>query len=464
MALGTRVPVYAGVPTPDPPHHSIEHTAAGTVATHTVAAGETLGMLAQRYGTTVEDLMKLNGLGNPDLLQVGQALQVPGTDIQNIAGPEFKVVPDSELVYGPGAIDFDARAFATGLNGFLAHYQEEVEGQMMDGPAILQLVADRHNVNPRLLLALLEHQAGWVTEASPAARTSIIGRPGSGLPGLYGELSWAANQLNLGFYGRAEGGLQGTYLGSDTQIAFSPAINDGTAGIQQLFAAVDGATPESWQRDVGPEGLYATYMKLFGNPFAYGREPIAPEQLEAVSLSLPWPAGESWYFTGGPHGAWNTGSAWGALDFVPPSAELGCVQSDAWVTAMADGVVTRSGNGAVVVDLDGDGFAGTGWAITYMHLETRDRVPLGQAVRQGDRLGHPSCEGGFSNGTHVHVARSFDGRWISADSNSPFVLSGWVSSGTGVEYDGYLTRGEIVKEACVCREDINVIQHAAAQP
>jgi len=147
---------------------------------------------------------------------------------------------------------------------------------------------------------------------------------------------------------------------------------------------------------------------------------------------------------------------------VPPGEQAGCIQSDAWVTAMAPGVVVRSGHGAVVVDLDSDGqaadgYAGTGWAITSMHLETRDRIAAGTRVQTGDRLGHPSCEGGFSNGTHVHITRSYNGRWISADGDQPFDMSGWLSSGAGAEYDGYLTRGEVTKEACVCREDVNAI-------
>jgi LysM repeat protein len=457
--LGTPAPDYTGQPTPDPAHYEAGPESGSTLGTHTIAAGDTLGLLAERYGTTVEELMSLNGLTNPDLIQVGQSLQVPGTEIQRVIGPDFKILPDSELVYGPAARDFDARAFVTGLNGYLLRYQEEVEGSAMDGPAILQLVADRHSVNPRLLLAVLEHQAGWVTQESPAPRPTIMGYSGAGASSLYIQLSWAANLLNLGYYGRSEGGLRGFNLGDDTQVVFSPTINDATAGVQRFLGVVDGATYESWQAEVGAGGFYATFARLFGNPFAYTVEPLIPASLAAPPLELPWPAGETWYYTGGPHGAWNTGSAWGALDFVPPAEQVGCIQSDAWVTAMADGVVTRSGHGAVVVDLDGDGYAGTGWAITYMHLEARDRAPLGTSVKLGDRLGHPSCEGGFSNGTHLHIARSYNGRWISADGGLPFELSGWVSSGAGAEYDGYLTRGDISKSACVCREDVNAIDH-----
>ena len=455
--LGTAVPEYAGQPTADAPHYAVAQPAGSTLGSHTVSAGETLGILAQRYETTVEELMNLNGLTNPDLVHVGQALQVPGVEIQLVAGPDFKIVPDSELVYGPSAKDFDARAFVSGLEGYLLGHQEVVEGQAMDGPVILQLVADRHSVNPRLLLAVLEHQTGWVSRNEGINSTPNLGYSGAGAPGLYGQLSWASNLLNLGYYGRAEGGLRGFNLGDDTQIVFSPTINDGTAGLQRFFAAVDGATLETWQHNVGREGIFATYSRLFGNPFAYSFDPIQPDQLAAPELELPWTAGETWYYTGGPHGAWNTGSAWGALDFVPPAEQVGCIQSDAWVTSMTDGRVVRSGHGAVVVDMDSDGYPGTGWAITYMHLETRDRAPLGIEVKAGDRLGHPSCEGGFSNGTHLHIARSYNGRWISADGDIPFVMSGWVSSGAGAEYDGYLTRGSAVREACVCREEVNAV-------
>jgi murein DD-endopeptidase MepM/ murein hydrolase activator NlpD len=113
----------------------------------------------------------------------------------------------------------------------------------------------------------------------------------------------------------------------------------------------------------------------------------------------------------------------------------------------------------VVVDLDDDGYEGTGWAHTYMHLEPRDRVAEGTVVEPGDRLGHPSCEGGFSNGTHLHIVRSYNGRWISADGDLPFNLSGWVSQGLGSEYDGLLVRGDETREACVCRDPINAVSH-----
>jgi murein DD-endopeptidase MepM/ murein hydrolase activator NlpD len=202
----------------------------------------------------------------------------------------------------------------------------------------------------------------------------------------------------------------------------------------------------------------ATYQQFFGYPFDYALEPLLPPDLTPPDLQLPFETGVEWAYTGGPHGGWGDGSAWAALDFAPPGSALGCVQSDAWVVAMADGLIIRSENGAVVQDLDSDGLEQTGWTVLYMHIESRDRVPSGVYIQAGDRIGHPSCEGGVSTGTHVHIARRYNGEWIPADQEMPFVLDGWVSIGNGIEYDGLLQRGGKSVEAWNGRSPENSIK------
>jgi LasA protease len=450
----TPLPTYQGTPTPDPTRPGVGAGDSG-YGSHTVAAGETLGYIAQLYGTTVEELAALNDLANSDVIDVNQVLLVPAVSAE--FGPSFKIIPDSELVYGPAAKGFDAASVAAGYGGYLLSYSSEVEGRTLTGTQIVQLVADRQSVNPRLLLTLVEYLAGWVTHSSTTSTDFALGYTKTGYENLYQQLTWAANLLNLGFYGRSEGGLFTFQVGGERQLSFAPDINDGSAALQLLFGAIPEVNYEDWLADVGPDGFFAAYSRLFGNPFAYTVEPLVPENLAQPALKLPWAPGETWYLTGGPHGAWASGSAWAALDFAPPHDQLGCYQSDAWVTAMADGLVTRSDAGAVVIDLDGDGYAGTGWSITYMHVETRERLPVGSVVQTGDALGHPSCEGGFSNGTHVHVARAYNGLWISADGPTPFSISGWISQGLGREYDGLLIKGDQVKEACECRDEGNAI-------
>lgn len=447
-------PTYEGVPTPDPPR-SLAPGTGGEVGSHQVSFGENLGYIATQYGTTVEELMRLNDLSEADLLFVGQVLQVPGPPA--VIGPDVKLIPDSELVYGPAARHFGMMAALVPYDGFLVQYSEDVEGEIMTGPAIVQLVAERFQVNPRLLLAALEYRSGWVTQRTVTQPQTPMGYGKAGYEGLYRQLGWAANLLNWGFYGVLEGGLTSFTLADETRVGFAPGLNAGTVGLQLMLGSGDTATYESWLYDIGPNGLYSTYLRLFGNPFAYTVDPLWVSSLAQPAFELPWAAGETWYFTGGPHGGWASGSAWAALDFVPNNEQLGCYPSDAWVRAVADGVVARAGKGAVVIDLDGDGYVGTGWAVHYMHMESRDRIQAGAMVRAGDLLGHPSCEGGYSNGTHVHIARTYNGRWVSADGPIPFEMGGWISQGLGREYDGLLVRGDVVREACECREESNAI-------
>lgn len=444
---------YPGTPTPDTPHFDPSTNADGQV--HVVNAGETLGYISQLYGATLAEILELNQMTDSDILAIGQQIQVPGQVSQ--VGPSFKIIPDSELVFGPAAKGFSVRQTAVPYNGFLLTYSENVEGVVLEGPEIVELVAHRHSVNPRLLLALLEHKASWLTKPDIAAKEFPLGHGGAGNEGLYKQLSWAANELNWGYYGRAEANIHTFTLADGTRINFAPDINDGTAGVQRVLGAADTISYQNWQNDAGPGGFYATYERLFGNPFALTVAPLWPQSLQQPALQLPWQSGETWYFTGGPHGGWNTGSAWAALDFGPDADVLGCFETDAWVTSMSDGIVVRSGFGAVVVDLDGDKYPGSGWGITYMHLGTQDRIPVGTIVQTGDRLGHPSCEGGFSDGTHVHIARTYNGRWVSADGNIPFNMGGWISQGTGQEYDGFLIQGTNSKEACACREETNAV-------
>ncbi|MDX2004248.1 MAG: M23 family metallopeptidase [Meiothermus sp.] len=56
-------------------------------AVHTVKAGENLYRISLRYGTTVEALMRLNGIGDAAQLRVGQVLRVPGPAAGSVVAP-----------------------------------------------------------------------------------------------------------------------------------------------------------------------------------------------------------------------------------------------------------------------------------------------------------------------------------------------------------------------------------------
>jgi hypothetical protein len=96
----------------------------------------------------------------------------------------------------------------------------------------------------------------------------------------------------------------------------------------------------------------------------------------------------------------------------------------------------------VIEDLDGDGDESTGWVIMYMHIATLDRVELGTYLDTNDKVGHPSCEGGIAGGTHLHIARKFNGEWMLAGGPVPFVLSGYTAVNGDIDYEGSLVNGE----------------------
>jgi len=441
---------YSGTPTPNPaPVGYSERTANET---HVVQAGQTLSWIAAVYGCSIEELVAANGLGNADTLSVGQSLVIPVAPSE--MGPALKLVPDSEVVYGPAYIHFDLGAFVQGQGGYLADYSEQVEGRMLSGVDIIQLIAERFSVGPRVLLALLELQAGWVTQPNPSE--SVLYYPlgyTNQNAGLFYQLSWAASQLNDAYYGWKLNERTSVRLVDGTRVAIAPRLNAGTAAVQNCLAGVS-ASYDRWQALVGPDGFLLTYQRLFGNPFAFAVEPLVPPDLQQPAMQLPWEEGLTWYLVSGPHGGWDTGSGRAALDFVPGERMLGCAPSQQGVTAAAPGLVTRSGSGQVVLDLDGDGFEQSGWVVFYLHIYNEGRVEAGTWVEPGDRIGHPSCEGGFAEATHVHIARRYNGEWIPAGRGSvPMVLSGWTAHDGDVPYDGTMTKGDELRTACECWED-----------
>lgn len=442
-------------PTPDNPHPI--PTPRSEPMQYSVQAGDTLGLIAQRYGVSLDEMITANSIANPNLLEVGQGLVIPAPAPFGIA-PDFKIIPDSELVYGPSSAQFDVAQFIQSKGGYLAQYKEELNEKSVSGIQIVERVAQDYSVNPRLLLTALEYQSGWVTQVKPDESTLEypMGVKDEWRKSLYRQLTWTANQLNLGFYLWRVNGVSSWLLGDGSVVPVAPSINAGTAGVQQLFAPLYGR--QDWEKAVTTEGFFATYNSFFGYPFDLAIEPSLPTGLRQPTLRLPFEEGKAWAFTGGPHGGWDNGSAWAALDFAPPSDSVGCIPSNEWVTAVADGRILRADNGAVIQDLDNDGLEQTGWVILYMHIESRDRIQPGAYLMAGERIGHPSCEGGVSSGTHVHIARKYNGEWIPADQHLPFVLDGWVSRGTANLYDGYLEKNNKSVEAYAGRSPNNIIE------
>jgi LasA protease len=357
------------------------------------------------------------------------------------------IIPDSEVIYSPSVAGFDINSFVSQARGYLDGYSKILDDELLSGIEIIERVAVDNSSNPRLLLALLEFRSNWVYQAqiSPGAINYPLGLYVPGQTGLYKELSLVAKLLNMGYYGWKSGDLNEITFPNYQKIVLDPELNAGSVALMYLFSRIYNL-PEFENVLTGEDHFLLLYQDMFGDIWerAIEVEPIIPEDLSQPELELPFLPGEAWSFTGGPHSSWGTGTPRGALDFAPVTSEPACAVSRAWVTASAAGVITRSERNIVALDLDGDGSEGTGWVLVYFHIADKERIPVGTIVEVDDPIGHPSCEGGQSTGTHVHIARKYNGEWLPAGGDHPFVLSGWQVVEGVKPYQGYLEKDEMV--------------------
>jgi LasA protease len=459
QAAGAAPPAYDFRETPDGPGRT-----ASTTFRYTVQSGDSLLALAARFGVPPSQIRAASGRSPAaGFLSPGQSLLIP---VQAGALPAARrILPDGEVVYGPSAATFNLVDYLRQAGGILGTWQEYLPStEMTPAASIIERVALENSINPRLLVALLEYSCGCVLEkpAKMPQNGLWLGPLAGGYQGLYGQLSWAANQLSVGYYGWRSGTFTSLLVaGADTP-QLSPAENAGSVALEAYFAALlasqtrPGQKPDwqAWERDLDPlNGFPAIYEHMFGDAWQRARlsTPLLPGGLQQPALILPFDTGWLWSFTSGPHPAWDTQSVNAALDFAPASTQSGCTPSQAWVTAVASGVVVRTEFGAVIQDLDtpngpmADGLEQTGWDILYLHIDPQGIVPAGTYLHSGDRIGHPSCAGGRATGTHLHIARKYNGEWMAADGPLPFNLEGWIAQAGDKPYAGTLERnGEII--------------------
>jgi len=457
-------------PTPDPPTPTLEPspsplpTLSGAPKPSVIyyaQSGDSLSAVATRFGVdpaeiTSNDLLPTTGLLNP-----GTLMLIP--DRMTETTPTTLILPDSEFVYSATALDFNIDPFVAKAGGHLNGYSEYLKTTSnTSGAHIVQRLADENSINPRLLLAVLEYQSGWVYgEPKNLAQVDYpLGYINFLSRGLFAQMVQAAKDLSVGYYDWRAGKLTGLTFADGRSLRMAPQLNAGTAALQYYFSL--HYSYDDWAKAIDPNiGFPVLYKKMFGDPWLRDSQvaPLFPPGITQPQLTLPFLPGIIWSFSGGPHPAWELEGALAAIDFAPSSANGGCEVSDQWVVAPAAGLVTRSGNGVVMLDLDGDGKEQTGWVMLFLHIAADGRVPAGTYLDQGGYIGHPSCEGGVATGSHVHIARRYNGEWVLADGALPFVMDGWTVHAGAKPYQGTMTRGDSVVTACPCGSyETNIIR------
>jgi LasA protease len=441
------------IPTPFPTRPIYQP---GELVDYIAQTGDTLTAVAVHFNTTVAEILEANTFIPPTAttLPPGMPMKIP-IYYAPLWGSPYQILPDSLFINGPAQVGFQVADWVESRPGWLKDYREYASGENRTGAEIVNLVALNFSISPRLLLALLEYQADALSLSHPGAGSTdyVLGYIDSQHKGMYLQLVWAANTLNNGYYGWRTGAMIDFERLDGRFTRLDPWQNAATASLQYYFSHV--AELDAYDRAVSPEGFAKTYTDLFGDPWL-SDQPHIPGSLEQPELRLPFSPGKPWAYTGGPHTGWGEGLPLAAIDFAP-SGVSGCAVSQEYVTAVAAGVIARSEPAIMVLDLDGDGDERTGWTVFYFHVGTQDRASAGSQFNAGDKIGYPSCEGGRATGTHIHIARRYNGEWISADGVLAFNLEGWVAqNGTG-PYLGALKRYTQLVIACDCADQSSLI-------
>lgn len=416
-------------------------------------SGDMLSAVASRFNVKENEITSDADLTRTILINPGTLLVIPNR-ITEPTTPNIQIMPDSEIVFSLTAADFDVEAYVKKQGGYLSSYKDYLGSTgWIDGYKSIERLAIENSINPRLILGLLEYEARWVRgEPINLLRTDFpMGFNDFRYKGMTVQMVWAINTMSIAYYGWRAGTLTYLEFSDGTKLRIDPRLNAGSVAIQYLFSRLYNQS--QWAQIINPEsGFPAVYEEMFGDPWARADavDPLFPPGLSQPPLVLPFEPNVQWNLTGGPHNAWGqinpniygqSLTVFAAVDFAPPTQKGGCAPTDTWVVAAAPGLVVRSGNGAVIIDLDGDGYEQTGWNLLYMHIASRDRAPVGTWLEVNDRVGHASCEGGISTGTHQHFARKYNGEWVTADGPIPFIMSGWRVVAGDAAYKGKLVRG-----------------------
>ncbi len=359
---------------------------------YTVQSGDTLAVIAERFGVAVETLSTLNQITDPNLIQVGQILLIPGADAALAVVPTANVMarPGDTLTTIAGRYRQDPQLLTT-LNGLT------VTARLFPGqPVALPLAAAPAAPTAFGAISQLE---------TPAA--IVQGRTARVLVQSSRPLALAAtwNGLPLVF----------TAQGQDPQRQFAllpaPALIAPAPYTFTLTYTAANGLPLTLARliEVTPGPYESQEILLPDDKGALLAPPLVENELALVSTvwaqvtpTLWWstvftrpiasqyettsPFGTRRSYNGGPTTSYHAGQDFGAPEGVPILAPA------PGTVALAAGLQVR-GN-AVLLD-HGRGIYSGYWHLSEIYVTT------GQQVQAGDVLGLVGTTG-LSTGAHLH--------------------------------------------------------------
>lgn len=349
------------------------------------------------------------------------------------------MLADGQFVYGPNVGNFDLEAFL--------HEQQSL---LINKATVIHDKASYYSINPRVLLALIEMQTGSVSGDVSSAELNNLFYPAEGKR-FDEQLEDLAETLATLFYARLYSRQDTTntiiILRDEESRTLSNDVNAATyALVGTLGPTVDALQFDLITTTSAQASFYQTYKRLFPNsdPLDNSNNIMAPTAPPSDLLKLPFSSGDSWIFSGGPHGDGGCNDyPYSSIDFSPNVPQC-TIPTDRWITSPADADVfdVACGGCSVVLSFRNSG----GWEGRFYHV-ANPAVNKGGFVAKDGRIGNPSqkpsCSGdcgscdGSATGVHLHFALKFNGKYEDIEGAA---FEGWVVHGTTC-YEGYLEKG-----------------------
>lgn len=252
-----------------------------SAATYVVQPGDTLWRISRQFGTTVDAIVQANNIPNPNLIYVGQVLEIPGVATSPPVVPPGPVTPVPPPPPPPQQQTYVVQPGDT-LTAIAARF----------GTTVQALVQANNIVNPNLIfVGQVLIIPGTVVQPPPATATpgpgpvTPVPPPISGFA-FGGQTQTFANPQVMTDAGMNWVKFQYKWSPGDSADVLAGQIQGAKAGGFKVLISVTGGTPYPPANGID----FAALTQFMGALAAQG--PDAIEVWNEQNIDFEWPAGQ----------------------------------------------------------------------------------------------------------------------------------------------------------------------------